>query len=343
MTSAWLAFALPAAAQPTAQQQDALRQSCRSDFMSNCSGVKRGGAEALQCLQRNVAKLSPACRTAVDALTPPAPAPAAAASPPAAAAPPRAAEPPAPAAPSAATPAAPAAPARTAAPAPAAPAKPTAAQQDAMRQSCRSDFMSNCSGVSPGGAEALQCLQRNAAKLSPACKSAVAAIAPTAPAAPAAPARTAAPAPAAPAPAAAAPAQPTAAQQNAMRQSCRNDFMSKCSGVSPGGAEALQCLQRNAAALSPACRSAVAAIGGAPASAPATAAAPAAAPAAGAPIGPVPPRVELMVARACALERRTVCELPPGGGRILTCLAANEDRITPGCKAALAQARAAAR
>ena len=212
-----------------------------------------------------------------------------------------------------------------------------------MRQSCRSDFMSNCSGVSPGGAEALQCLQRNAAKLSPACKSAVAAIAPTAPAAPAAPARTAAPAPAAPAPAAAAPAQPTAAQQNAMRQSCRNDFMSKCSGVSPGGAEALQCLQRNAAALSPACRSAVAAIGGAPASAPATAAAPAAAPAAGAPIGPVPPRVELMVARACALERRTVCELPPGGGRILTCLAANEDRITPGCKAALAQARAAAR
>ena len=38
--------------------------------MSNCSGVTPGGAEALQCLQRNVAKLSPGCQSAVNALAP---------------------------------------------------------------------------------------------------------------------------------------------------------------------------------------------------------------------------------------------------------------------------------
>ena len=38
-------------------------------------------------------------------------------------------------------------------------------------------------------------------------------------------------------------AQPTPAQQNAIRQNCRSDFMAHCSGVTPGGAEALACLQ----------------------------------------------------------------------------------------------------
>jgi hypothetical protein len=54
-----LVVAGPASAQPSAEQQSALRNNCRSDFMSNCSGVTPGGAEALQCLQRNVAKLLP--------------------------------------------------------------------------------------------------------------------------------------------------------------------------------------------------------------------------------------------------------------------------------------------
>src|SRR5215831_15089094 len=61
----------PAFAQPTAEQQSAIRNNCRSDFMSNCSGVTPGGAEALQCLQRNVAKLSPGCQGAVNALAAP--------------------------------------------------------------------------------------------------------------------------------------------------------------------------------------------------------------------------------------------------------------------------------
>jgi len=70
LAGAWITLAAPVMAQPTAEQQNAIRSSCRSDFMSNCSGVTPGGAEALQCLQHNSAKLSPACRGAVAAITP---------------------------------------------------------------------------------------------------------------------------------------------------------------------------------------------------------------------------------------------------------------------------------
>ncbi len=52
-------------------------------------------------------------------------------------------------------------------------------------------------------------------------------------------------------------AQVTPEQQSAIRANCRGDFLSKCSGVSPGGKEALQCLQKNVAALSAGCKSAV--------------------------------------------------------------------------------------
>ena len=136
-----------ASAQPTAEQQSALRNNCRSDFMSNCSGVTPGGAEALQCLQRNVPKLSPGCQSAVNALSPrrapqqtttaPTPAPAAAA--PAV---------PAPAQPAAAMPAA----------APPAASAPTSEQQAALRQLCGTDYMAKCSHVAPASPQALQCL-----------------------------------------------------------------------------------------------------------------------------------------------------------------------------------------
>ena len=199
----WL-WATPVAAQPSQEQQNAIRSSCRSDYMSNCSSVKPGGIEALQCLQRNVAKLSPGCQSAVNAVSPP-PAPAqqattAPAAPPAAP-PPAAARPAAPAP----TPHPPvrAATAPAAAAAPPVASRPTAQQQAAIRQSCQSDFMSRCSGVQPGGADALRCLQRNSAQLSPNCRSAVAALGGPAPAA----AATAAP-PAADPPAAAPAARP---------------------------------------------------------------------------------------------------------------------------------------
>ena len=38
--------------------------------MSKCSGVTPGGKDALNCLQKNVASLAPACKTAVSATIP---------------------------------------------------------------------------------------------------------------------------------------------------------------------------------------------------------------------------------------------------------------------------------
>lgn len=148
-------------------------------------------------------------------------------------------------------------------------AQVTAEQQAAIKSSCRSDFMSNCSGVQPGGAQALQCLQKNAARLSPGCQAAVGATMPK---------QAAAPAAAAPAPAttADAPPAPTAAQMSAIKNTCRADYSRNCKGVPPGGPEALACLQRNAAKLSPNCQTSLADIadsipaGAAPAAAAAT-------------------------------------------------------------------------
>jgi hypothetical protein len=59
---------IAAAQEPTSDQQSAIRSNCRSDFMANCSGVPRGGKEALQCLKDNVAKLSSGCQQAVKAI-----------------------------------------------------------------------------------------------------------------------------------------------------------------------------------------------------------------------------------------------------------------------------------
>ena len=57
-------------AQVTEEQQSAIRANCRGDFISKCSGVPRGGKEALQCLQKNLAVLSAACKPAVSATLP---------------------------------------------------------------------------------------------------------------------------------------------------------------------------------------------------------------------------------------------------------------------------------
>ena len=74
------------AQQPSQDQIAAIRASCRSDFMANCSGVTPGGKDALECLKRNLAKLSGSLqnggerdhtgpRGTRDAALPPAPAP----------------------------------------------------------------------------------------------------------------------------------------------------------------------------------------------------------------------------------------------------------------------------
>jgi outer membrane biosynthesis protein TonB len=183
-----------AEAQVTAEQQSAIRANCGSDFMSKCSRVTPGGKDALVCLQKNVASLSAACKTAVSATIPAETKPAQAAPAAAAAAAPATA-------PAAETPAAPvqrettaappppvakaetkpspatkpqqaAKPAATAKPAAAGPppapaqeaaAEPTPQQLSAIKFTCRRDFTVYCKGVPAGGAEAVACLQRSAA------------------------------------------------------------------------------------------------------------------------------------------------------------------------------------
>jgi len=65
-----IATAAPTAAQPSPEQIATMRQACRSDFITHCSGVQPGGREALQCLERNVAQLSTECGNAVSAVLP---------------------------------------------------------------------------------------------------------------------------------------------------------------------------------------------------------------------------------------------------------------------------------
>ena len=63
-----LAGSAAEAATPTPAQQSAIKAACPSDFQSNCPGVSPGGQAALACLEKNVAKLSAACQTAVNAV-----------------------------------------------------------------------------------------------------------------------------------------------------------------------------------------------------------------------------------------------------------------------------------
>jgi hypothetical protein len=244
--AAILATATPALAQaPSQAQRDAIKSQCRSDYMAHCSSVPPGGEASLQCLQKNMSSLSSSCQSAVRAVE----APAAATAKPADTAAPAAA---ATTAPKAAEP-------KAAAAAPA--GQPTSAQVSAIRSACRSDYPKVCAGVPTGGAPALQCLEKNKAKLSAGCEKAVSAASGGGTAA-AAPAVGAAPA-AAGAAVAAAPAAPTVIVLRPMRpreellvlrSACGADVRSICGGVQPGGGRIVQCLATNAAQLSPACK-----------------------------------------------------------------------------------------
>lgn len=215
--------------------------------------------------------------------------------------------------------------------------QPTDAQRNAIRSACRSDFMEQCSGVTPGGIEALTCLQRHSAMLAPACRNAVSAIDTTKSKSTAtAPAQTpgVAPAQSGAAPAAGMQArQPSQAERNAIKSACRSDFMAQCSGVTPGGSAALACLRQHDTSLSPSCQQAVAALG-AGASAPAGGGAAAMpAPAEGAAMPSFSPREELMIMRrSCGADFRAYCSsVPLGGGRGIACLRGNLQRLSPQC------------
>src|SRR4051794_289508 len=123
---------------PTSAQRNALRQSCRADYEANCSSVPPGGMASLQCLQQHADALSPACRSAVGAVSggggrrSNAPAPA---------------------------------PARAPAPAPERPS-----------EACRGDFREFCGYIRPGGGRVMMCLREHAAELSPGCQQALASL-----------------------------------------------------------------------------------------------------------------------------------------------------------------------
>ncbi|TCS00934.1 MULTISPECIES: cysteine rich repeat-containing protein [unclassified Rhizobium] len=216
---------------------------------------------------------------------------------------------------------------------------PTEEQKSAIRSACRSDFIAQCSGVQPGGMEALQCLQQHDSTLSAACRKAVSAITVKPKSTSAEPTQTA-PATtgtATPAPASGAQtaAQPTEAQRSAVKSACRSDFMAQCSGVTPGGAAALSCLQQHSARLSAPCQQAVAALGasGAPAVGGGSATAAAPVPTKPAAMPDFSPREELMIAReACGPDFRAFCRaVPVGGGRVISCLRDNLQRVSPAC------------
>ena len=223
---------------PSQAQRDAIKSQCRSDYMAHCASVPPGGEASLQCLQKNMSSLSSNCQSAVRAVE-------------------------APAAPAAAKPAE-AAPAKSAAPAAAATAPkaaepkaaagaPTSAQISAVRTACRSDYPKVCKGVPAGGAPALQCLEKNKAKLSAACGNAVAAASGGGAAAPAAAAAPVAAPVAAPTVIVLRPMRPRE-ELFVLRSACGTDVRSICGGVAPGGGRIVQCLATNAAQLSPACK-----------------------------------------------------------------------------------------
>jgi hypothetical protein len=248
---------------PSEAQRAAVKAQCRSDYMAHCSSVTPGGKEALECLAQHMSSLSSGCQEAVKAVEA---AVAPKEEPKQEAAPATAAAPAAAPATEAAKPAAEGAPkAASAAPG----KKPSSAQIAAVKSNCRSDYMKVCSSVTPGGPAALQCLEKNEARLSPSCKKAVAAAAGGGGAAPAA-ASGSAPATANAAPDAAPPAGGAAAAPAAaplvlrpmrpievlgvMRSACGADVRSLCAGVPAGGGRIISCLVEQSASLSPACR-----------------------------------------------------------------------------------------
>ena len=210
--------------------------------------------------------------------------------------------------------------------------QPSPDQINAIRASCRSDFMANCSGVPRGGAEALACLKQHMAQLSAPCQTAVSAATPKSPA----PAAALPPAPPAPPPAAAAaptaPAASTAPAPTAPR---------------PSVATAPPPPPEPKAVSAPPPQKPRAAPPVAPAPARTAVTAPVAPPAPQAsqptslgPIPPLPPRARLMILRACGAEQQAYCaKVPAGGGRIVDCLAANGASLSPSCRQAILSAR----
>jgi hypothetical protein len=255
LLAATFAFATQALAQaPSEAQREAIKSNCRSDYIAHCSSIPPGGAASLECLQKNMGSLSASCAGAVRAVEAPAAAPKTAEEPKAEPKTEKAEEPKAEPK-SEAKEGKPATESKSASTA----RKPSQAQISAIKSACRSDYMKVCAGVPTGGAPALECLEKNKARVSAACAKAVAAVGGGAAPAAAAGGNSGGGAPAA----AAAPAAPAVIVLRPMRpreelfvlrSACGGDVRSLCAGVPVGGGRIIQCLASQAAALSPACK-----------------------------------------------------------------------------------------
>lgn len=192
---------------------------------------------------------------------------------------------------------------------------PSKAQQDAIRSNCRSDFMRNCSSVTPGGREALECLMQNKAKVSGGCQGALNAISAAKPEPKPEP-KAAAPRPE-PAPAAAPPAAPPpapAATAPAVQPPAHSPAAKRPAPPKPA---------KTAAPVRPA----PPAVPQATAPAPAVVAAP-------------PPQAQqpklgeaILIRRFCTTDFRVLCKgVPLGQGRAIQCLANNGPALSPGCR-----------
>src|ERR1700744_4085248 len=266
LLAATFALATQALAQaPSEAQRAAIKSNCRSDYIAHCSSIPPGGAASLECLQKNMGSLSASCAGAVRAVEAPAAAPKAAEEPKAEPkTEPKSEKAEEPKAEPKAEPKSEAKESKPAAEPKAASAakKPSQAQISAIKSACRSDYMKVCAGVPTGGAPALECLEKNKAKVSATCAKAVAAVGGasgggvTAAAAGAgssggAPAATAAPA--APEVIVLRPMRPREALF-VVRSACGADVARLCGGVPLGGGRVVQCLASQAPALSPACK-----------------------------------------------------------------------------------------
>jgi hypothetical protein len=244
LAAAIMSVATPSFAQgPSEAQKAAVKSACRSDYMAHCSSVQPGGEAALQCLAKNMSSLSSGCQSAVRAIE-------ASVAPKSEPAKTEAAKT------EAAPAAAPKTETTTAKPEITTAAKtPTNAQVSAIRSACRGDYPKVCAGVPTGGAPALECLEKNKAKVSAACGRALAATGGGVGAAAASGAPAAAEATPAAAPAAMVlrPMRPRE-ELFVLRSACGADIRTLCAGVAPGGGRLVECISNRAADLSPSCK-----------------------------------------------------------------------------------------
>jgi cysteine rich repeat protein len=202
-------------------------------------------------------------------------------------------------------------------------AQVTAEQQSAIRSNCRSDFMSKCSGVTPGGKEALECLQKNVGGLSAACKTAVSSTLPK-PATASAPAQSPWPAPANsqpsspwPAPAASTqPAAPAAPATASAPPPAKPAAPTAAAPKAPGKPKA-------AAAAKPAAPKAK------------TAAVPP--PAVAAPAITPTPEQAAAIKFTCSHDVKSYCaDAAAGGPEGFACLQRNSEKLSPDCRTSVA-------